>query len=90
MADAFHNWINDVFGPLLRPFFHAISDPLADVYMPWARICAVGLFIAAAIWVFTLKPAYVNLDAPRKAWYADLRVWTVIAMIPHILVYLFV
>jgi hypothetical protein len=88
--DTFHNWVNDTFGPVLRPFFQALSDPLTDVYMPWARICAVGLFAAAMIWVLTLRPQYVNLDAPRKAWYSDLRLWTAVAMLPHVLVYLFV
>lgn len=90
MGESFHNFINDTFGPVLRPFFAALSDPFTDVYMPWARICAVGLFVVAAIWVFTLRPEYVNLDAPRKAWYTDLRVWTIVAMLPHIVVYLFV
>jgi hypothetical protein len=90
MGASFHDSINDLLGPRLRPFFQAIMDPLNDVYMPWARICAVALFAAAMIWVLTLRPEYVNLDAPRKAWYADLRLWTALAMLPHVLVYLFV
>lgn len=90
MDERFHTTINDTFGPVLRPVFHQIDVLLGDVYMPWARICAVGLFLIAMIWVYTLRPEYVNLDAPRKAWYTDLRIWTVVSMLPHVFVYLFV
>ena len=90
MGEKFSARINDTMGPVLRPVFHALSAPFDDLYMPWARICAVGLFVGAMIWVMTLRPEYVNLDAPRKAWYTDLRVWTVLAMLPHVFVYLFV
>jgi hypothetical protein len=90
MGQAFHDWINNTFGDLLRPVFGEVDTLLGDVYMPWARICAVGLFAAAMIWVLTLRPEYVNVDAPRKAWYTDLRLWTAVAMLPHVVVYLFV
>lgn len=82
------NWATRVFGPLLKPVFHPIDAWLQPVYMPWARVCALALFIGAILWVFSLRPQYVNLDAPRKAWYADLRLWTVLSMLPHIFVYL--
>jgi len=90
MGSAFHDFLNNTFGPILRPFFNGIDGMIADIYMPWARICAVGLFIATMIWVYTLRVEYVNLDAPRKAWYTDLRIWTVVSMLPHVIVYLFV
>ncbi len=90
ISERFHNAINDTFGPLLRPMSQQVDALVGDIYMPWARICAVGLFAIAAIWVFSLRPEYVNLDAPRKAWYTDLRLWTLLAMLPHIVVYLFV
>lgn len=81
--------INDVFGPPLKAVFHPIDNALADIYMPWARICAVGLFVLAMVWVFSLRKEYVNLDRPNDAWYTDLRIWTVVAMLPHVLIYLF-
>lgn len=84
-----HDWINDNMGPLLKPIFHPMNEAISGIYMPWARICAVGLFLVAMAWVFTLRKEYVNLDAPSKAWYADLRLWTVIAMVPHVIIYLF-
>lgn len=83
------NFATRVFGPVLKPIFHPIDGALQHLYMPWARVCAVGLFLAAIIWVFSLRKEYVNLDAPRKAWYTDLRIWTVLALIPHFYVYLF-
>ena len=84
------DWVNDIFGPSLKIVFHPINDAIAGIYMPWARVCAVGLFVVAMLWVLTLRKEYVNLDAPRKAWYTDLRLWTIVAMLPHVLIYLFV
>jgi len=80
--------IDHTFGGILRPAFAPINDALAHVYMPWARIFALGLFIGTMVWVFFLKKEYVNLDGP-KAWWADLRLWTVLSMVPHLIVYLY-
>jgi len=85
----FSEWITKIFGPVLKPIFHSIDSVLDNVYMPWARLSAVALFVGAIIWVFTLKKEYVNLDAPRQVWYTDLRIWTVVCLLPHIFVYLF-
>lgn len=81
--------INNIFGPLLRPIFNPIHDAISDVYMPWARVFALGLFVGAMLWVYLLRKEYVNLDAPGKQWYYDLRLWTVGSMLPHIIVYLY-
>jgi hypothetical protein len=81
--------ITRIFGPALKAVFHPIHDAISDVYMPWARICALGLFLLAMVWVYTLKREYVNLDAPNKKWYYDLRLWTIISMVPHLIVYLY-
>jgi len=83
------NFATRVFGPVLKPVFLPVNAALDGVYMPWARIAAVGLFVLAIVWVLSLRKEYVNLDAPRKAWYADLRVWTIVALLPHFYVYLF-
>src|SRR5262245_30629236 len=82
-------WNSDTFGPVLRPFFHGVDSVFDNIYMPWARLTADALFIGAIIWVYTLKKEYVNLDAPSNRWYADLRIWTVVCLMPHIFVYLF-
>jgi hypothetical protein len=81
--------INSLFGPMLRAIFHPIHSSLSDVYMPWARICALGLFVGAMVWVYVLRKEYVNLDSPGQEWYYDLRLWTVVSMLPHVFVYLY-
>ena len=83
------NWATRVFGPILKPVFHPMDEVLEGIYMPWARICALALFIGAMIWVWMLKKEYVDLDRPNKHWYSDLRVWTIVAMLPHVVIYLF-
>ena len=85
----FSEWVTNVFGPILKPVFHSIDSLFDDIYMPWARLSADALFVGAIIWVFTLKKEYVNLDAPSNRWYADLRIWTIVCLLPHIFVYLF-
>ena len=82
------NWATRVFEPILKPIFHPIDGMLEDIYMPWARICALGLFIGAMVWVWMLKKEYVDLDRPNKHWVTDLRIWTIVAMLPHVVIYL--
>ena len=83
-----NEWITKVFGPLLKPVFQPIDTLFQPVYMPWARVLALSLFIGAMIWVWSLREEYVNVDRPNKHWYTDLRIWTVLCMLPHVFVYL--
>jgi len=70
--------------------FQPTNAFLAARYMPWARIVAVGFFVGTMIWVFVgLKRAYVNLDAPGKRIWHDLRFWTIVSMLPHVVVYMY-
>lgn len=86
MSDA----INRAFGPKLMRIFEPTNDFLASAYMPWARIVTVGFFVGTMVWVFVgLKRSYVNLEAPSKHVWHDLRFWTVISMLPHVIVYLY-
>ena len=81
-------WITEVFGPMLKPVFSPIDTMLEPIYMPWARIFAIALFIGAMVWVWSLRVEYVNLDRPNNKWYSDLRIWTILCMLPHVIVYL--
>ena len=55
-----------------------------------ARVVTLGFFIGTMVWVFVgLRKEYVNLEAPSKRFYCDLRLWTVLSMLPHVIVYLF-
>jgi hypothetical protein len=87
---AFLDWLGLLFKPVMQPIFAPINSLLVQAYMPWARICAMGLFGIAILWVcFGLKKEYVHLGRPNNSIWTDLRLWTIIAMLPHIFVYLF-
>ncbi|NIA13665.1 MAG: hypothetical protein GWP08_06245 [Nitrospiraceae bacterium] len=86
--------INTIFGPPLRAFFHPIDTALAMHYIPGAmliaRVVALSFFIGTMIWVFVgLKREYVNLEAPSKHFYHDLRLWVIVSMLPHLVVYFY-
>ena len=90
--ERFSEIINDLFGPMMRTIFRptnaAFSAIPPETAVILGKVCAVGLFVVAMVWVFLLKREYVNLDAPgNKPWH-DLRFWTVVSMLPHVLVYI--
>lgn len=87
---AFVEFCVAVFQRPLRFLFAPIDALLNPIYQPWATIVAVGFFVAAMLWVgLILKESYVNLERPRIAWYTDLRIWTVVSMLPHVFVYFY-
>jgi len=76
--------------PVLKPVFQPINTLLGPIYQPWATIVAVGFFVGTMIWVgFILREPYVNEGRPYKAWWSDLRLWTVVSMLPHVFVYFY-
>ncbi len=82
--------IDQLFGPSLRWFFNPIDGALSMFYMPWAKIVALAFFIGTMVWVFVgLKREYVNIQAPSKKIWHDLRFWTVVSMSPHLVVYFY-
>ncbi len=81
-------WINDTFSAPMKWFFGWIDDLLVGVDPIIFKCCALGLFISAMLWVmFVLKKEYVNVDRPNKSILTDLRLWTVLAMSPHVIIY---
>lgn len=92
MFEGFSNFINETFGPPLEKIFHpthAVFDAIPeDLWTYFAKGSAVGLFVLAMIWVFLLKREYVNIDAPTKHVWHDLRFWTIVSMLPHVIVYI--
>jgi len=87
---AISSGINGLFGPMLKPIFHPIDTALASVYMPYAQIVAIGYFVGTMIWVFMgLKREYVNIEAPSKHVWHDLRFWVIVSMLPHVIVYFY-
>ena len=87
---AFVKFCTAVFHPILRPFFAIFDKILTPIGQPFFTIFALIFFVSPMLWVgFYLKKSYVNLDCPRPAWYTDLRLWTVLSMLPHVIVYLY-
>lgn len=92
--ERFKAWVESSFEPIFaRPLkfvFTPINDFWNRFYKPYAMICALSLFLGAMLWVnLILKKDYVNKGRPFVAWYTDLRLWTVISMMPHVLVYFY-
>ena len=80
-------WINEVFGPSLKAVFaptNNIFTYIPESAMPFVSTeCAVLLFQLAVLWVLFLKEEYVNIDRPNKCFWNDLRLWTILSMLPH-------
>lgn len=90
IEEVFTNFCKAVFYPILAPVFHPINSFLNHVYQPYASICAVGLFVCAMIMVsLVLEEDYVNRGRPFTSLWTDLRLWTVLAMLPHCIVYFY-
>lgn len=82
------NFCTKFFYPILSKIFHPINDLLSPVYKPYATIAAMAFFIGTMLWVgLILKESYVNEGRPNKALWTDLRIWTVVSMLPHVFVY---
>jgi len=85
-----HELVNDSLGRPLKWFFENIDDLLEKGYMPYARIIAVAFFVGTMVWVFVgLKREYVNIEAPSKHVWHDLRFWVIVSMLPHVIVYFY-
>lgn len=84
----FGDWVTRTFHGPLSKLFNPIDDLLSPVPEIWWKVSAVALFIGAMLWVFSLNRAYVDLDRPNRHLWTDLRVWTIVSMLPHVVVYL--
>ena len=74
----------------LIAFFAPTNNLFNEVPPIWWVISAAGLFTLTMLWVWViLKEEYVNLDQPKKGILYDLRVWTIVSMLPHVLIYIF-
>ena len=87
---AFSSTVTAIFKPILSKFFDPVHNMLNAISpAPWGTIAALCLFFGGMIFVFSLKKEYVNLDAPGKGPLYDLRIWTIISMMPHVIMYLY-
>lgn len=87
---AFLDWFGGVFEPVAKPVFLPVNRFLATVYQPWAQIFALALFVGTMVWVcFLIKPEMLNSGRENKALWTDLRLWTIVSMVPHLFVYIY-
>jgi len=83
------NWINEnLSGPMASLFAwpNAAIGALPDVT---AKLFAVLLFLGGIAVVFILRKEYVNVDRPGDSVLYDLRLWTILSMLPHVVIYLY-
>lgn len=87
---AFLDWFGALFAPVMKPVFTPINQLLAGIYQPWAQIFALGLFIGTMVWVCVfMKREMLESGRENKAIWTDLRLWTVLSMLPHLFVYIY-
>lgn len=84
---SFTSWIRETLGPPLRAWHEPLDQWLDRLPADTGRYCAMILFASAAIWSLSLKRDYVLLGAPSRAWWRDLRIWAVLALVPYFCVY---
>ena len=82
-------WLNSWLTPILRDLLGPLDRFLAELSPNVGRVCAVTFFIIAAIWAVRLKKEYVYLGAPDTAPWRDLRIWTVVFLVPYVVIYAF-
>lgn len=84
------NLFKSIFYPILAPIFVPINNFLGMLPDWLAGVCGVGIFLVTMVWVgLILNKDYVNRGRPYKSLATDLRLWTVISMTPHVLVYFY-
>lgn len=84
---SFVTWLRETVGPPLKAWHGPLDEWLDSLPADTGRYFAVALFIAAGVWALTLRRDYVYLGAPDRAWWRDLRLWAVLALVPYVCVY---
>lgn len=88
LLEKFSEWIRGTLGPPLKSLHQPIDDWLGSLPMSVALACAIGLFVVAGIWVWTLRTEFIFRGAPDHKWWRDLRLWSMFVLLPYITVYL--
>ncbi len=93
------DWLGATLSSFSEGINHTFSGPLKTLFSPVDRLFigadpavfkffAVGLFVCTILWVMLiLKKEYVNIDQPKKGLLYDLRLWTLVSMSPHMIIY---
>ncbi len=81
-------WIRSTLGPPLKSLHQPLDDWLGSLPMSIAMACAIGLFVVAGLWVWTLKTDFIFRGAPDRNRWRDLRLWSMAVLLPYITIYL--
>ena len=88
LTDSPVEWLRQNLGPHLKKVQEPIDEWLGTLPMEVAMFCAIGLFVVAVVWVWTLRRDFIFRGAPDRAPWRDLRVWATLVVVPYVLVYL--
>jgi len=86
--DQLGNEIRQALGPSVRALHKPVDDWLGGLPMTVALGCAVGLYMVAALWVWSLRKEFIFRGAPSKRWWCDLRIWATLILLPYVSVYM--
>ena len=92
IRELFGEWaqtVHDELASQLRSILGPLDSFLASLSAETGRWCAIALFAIAAVWVLTLKRDYVYRGAVDDKIWRDLRLWSVLALCPYAVIYLF-
>ena len=81
-------FLRENFGPPLKALHEPIDAWLGSLPMSVAMICAIGLYVVAVIWVWTIPREFVFRGAPDQKPWRDLRVWATLLTVPYVIIYL--
>lgn len=84
----FQDSARNTLGPPLKSLHEPIDNWLGSLPMSVAMACAIGLFVLAGIWVWTLQSDFIFRGAPDRSRWRDLRIWSMVVLLPYITIYL--
>ena len=87
LAAKISQWIRATLGPPLKSLHEPIDNWLGSLPMSVAMACAIGLFVLAGIWVWTLRTDFIFRGAPDRSRWRDLRIWSMVVLLPYITIY---
>lgn len=96
-------WLNQLMEPVnewLTKVETPIFEQILDVMRPfnqWMnqlppivwKLSAVGLFVVSALAALCIPRSYIFASAPDNQSWRDLRLWTVVALLPYMAIYYF-
>jgi uncharacterized membrane protein YeiB len=84
-------WLHGALDPVADAIKSAALAPLdhaLDALPMWvAQVCAIGLFVIAGAAVCVLRRRFVYIGAPDQQRWRDLRIWSLLLLLPYIFVY---